>query len=234
MLLAFIGPKWLELLIDRADSDEEDILVKEIEQALRQQHTMVATICIDGASRPSKADLPVGIRDMLEFQIPRLPFRDDFLKDVRQVTVDMEREYNRRSVARVNAQDLDSIVRLPPSVIETHVFELLAEDNMLRVEKLLRELPIYVLDKFTELEESQDELLKAMVSRIIVIGIVITNFGDIELFRDFLRSIHTILNGAFRRFSPEIHPSSKFTLDWVRVSAQTLSLRSGSCLRREL
>ena len=209
VLLAFIGPKWLELLIDRADSDEEDILVKEIEQALRQQHTMVATICIDGASRPSKADLPVGIRDMLEFQIPRLRFRDDFLNDVRQVTVDMEREYNRRGVDRVNAQDLDSIVRLPPSVIETHVFELLVEDNMLRVEKLLRELPIYVLDKFTELEESQDELLKAMVNGIIVIGIVITNFGDIELFKDFLRLIHTILNGTYRRFSPEVHPSSK-------------------------
>ena len=89
------------------------------------------------------------------------------------------------------------------------VFELLKPDNRLDLDKLLRELPIYVLDQFTELDESQDELLKSMVSRIMVIGIVITNFGDTELFQDFLRLIHTILDGTYRRFSPGVHRSSK-------------------------
>lgn len=201
VLLAFIGPKWLELLNDRADSDEEDILVKEIEQALRQEHTMVATICIGGANRPSRANLPVGIQNMLDFQIPQFFVGGDFLEDVRQVTADIEREFERRGVDRGNVQDLDSIVRLPPSVLETHVFELLEEDNMLRVEKNLREFPSILLDTMSNGNDEERDVARTLVESFAVFGVVFIKYNRNDLFMSFVSSMHRAFESAYKRFS---------------------------------
>ena len=114
VLVAFVGPKWHDLLNEKAQSDEPDYLVGEIAQALCQRHTMVATICIDGASIPPKRSLPAEIQDMLEFQIPDFQFRDDFLKDIGKVMDDIEREYERRGITSQNSMSIDEILSQDP------------------------------------------------------------------------------------------------------------------------
>ena len=198
VLIVFVGPKWLELLEQRDTSDEPDILVGEIEQALNQQHTVVATICIDGAAIPRKNSLPVKIREMLEFQIPDFRDGDEFMTSLSKITTDIEREYERRGLGPNRAKELDAILHLPHGDLDEHVFHLLEQGNALRIEKHLRDFPAFLLDIVYESEATHDDDVKALIASISVFGVVFVKYEEYELYRKYLRSQQRLLEDTHR------------------------------------
>ena len=71
VVLAVIGPQWLSLLQERQrDPKKDDFVVLEIEEALRQQKSLVP-ILVGGANMPQSAELPDAIRG--------LAYRDAFV-----------------------------------------------------------------------------------------------------------------------------------------------------------
>lgn len=70
VLLAVIGPRWLQLLQERATSPV-DFVRLEIEAALRQ-HKRVVPVLVGDARAPEPDDLPMSIRGMLERQVVEL------------------------------------------------------------------------------------------------------------------------------------------------------------------
>lgn len=67
VLLALIGPHWLEILHARAASSERDFVVEEIATAL-QRSIVVIPVTFDDALLPRATDLPEAIRPLVGFQ----------------------------------------------------------------------------------------------------------------------------------------------------------------------
>ena len=203
VLVACIGPEWCRLLKERARSNDTDYLVGEIEQALGQQHTMVATICIDGTKIPPRAHLSPEIQDMLDFQIPDFQFRDEFLEDIGKVMDDIEREFESRGLESEGAQELGTILRLPHLALEHYVFGLLEDRNELRVEKHLRDFPTHFLDEMSKAIEYDEDLCKSLLNSISVFGITFAAYDRLSLFKKFMHAIYSVFERTSKRHSSQ-------------------------------
>lgn len=84
VVLVIIGHEWMNLLKQKADEDEPDFVKLEIMTAL-QNKTLIAPICVDGASVPDEDDLPEEIRAMLEFNVAFLQGGRHFLDNIERL-----------------------------------------------------------------------------------------------------------------------------------------------------
>lgn len=64
-MLVVIGPQWLEMLKERAASDEPDFVKIEIETALKRHHVNVIPLFVGGASMPAKEELPASLQELV-------------------------------------------------------------------------------------------------------------------------------------------------------------------------
>ena len=221
VLVAVIGPQWLDLLKEKSESDEPDLLVMEIERAL-DKGKMIAPICIKDAPVPKKECLPSGIRtriqEMLDYQVSRVG-EDDFRDDMRKGIDSIDQRLEERGYKFGARTDLDEILDQPLEKLENDIFELLEVNNVLRIEKYLRELPIYFLNKASEIEESQDDILKTLIDKIIVFGVVFIHCNQPELYQKFLRTLQLIFKDAHERFRT---PHTKHADETLRIWADLL------------
>ncbi len=84
VMLVIIGPRWLELLQERANTGNVDYVRLEISKALAMGK-LVAPILVDGASTPSTDALPDDIRGMMRANIPRLDGGRQFLDNIERI-----------------------------------------------------------------------------------------------------------------------------------------------------
>jgi hypothetical protein len=71
VLIAVVGPRWLELLAAKADSDGRDYVREEIAEALRRRIVVIPVRVGRGGRLPAlprAADLPDDIRDLVHYQ----------------------------------------------------------------------------------------------------------------------------------------------------------------------
>lgn len=91
VLIAIIGPRWLELLRERLDYPEDDYLRLEIVQAIHQGKP-IAPICIKGASVPHPHELPPDMRAMLQYNVAYLDSGRAFLDNIEPIMDAVERQ----------------------------------------------------------------------------------------------------------------------------------------------
>src|SRR5579863_3381963 len=79
VLIVVIGPKWLgwRMLGESRIMEEADWVRLEIATAMQRKITIIPVL-VDGASMPSKAELPPGIRDLVYWNPARVDTGRDF------------------------------------------------------------------------------------------------------------------------------------------------------------
>lgn len=199
VLIVFIGPRWVELLKIRAESDEPDILVGEIRQALGQDHTIVATVCIDGAEIPPKESLPADIREMLEFQIPDFNDGDYFMASLHKIADDIEREYERRGSRKAGEYDLEKLFHLQHEELYGHLFEMLEQGNTLRIERILRDFPSHFLAKLNIADHLEGNSCKALLNAISIFGITFAAYDRHSLFKKFMHQMYSVFERTYKQ-----------------------------------
>ena len=223
VLVAVIGPQWLDLLKEKSERGERDFVVMEIERALAKK-IMVAPICIKDAPVPEKDKLPSEIQKVVDYHIPRVG-EDDFLDDMRKGIDSIEKRLEGRGERDYKfdrTTELDKFLDKSLEKLENDIFELLEAGNVLRIEKYLRELPSYFLNKASEVEESQGDILKTLIDKIVVFGIVFIQCNrhiQPELYQEFLRTLRSVFEGAHERFRT---PHSKYADKTLRIWADLL------------
>ena len=200
VVVACIGPEWLRLLEERAESTKPDYLVGEIKQALGQRQTMVATICIDGAEFPLEDTLPREIRQMLEFQIPHYQFADEFLAEIGEVMDDIEREYERRGLSQRSSTNLERVLHQSPTRVEEYLVGQINDGNLATIRQHLRDLPQFLIDETSDLDFDQLENISTLGDGVSVFGTVFLVHGEMEQFDLLLQSLEKVSILAYRRF----------------------------------
>lgn len=92
VVVAIIGPHWLEILNKKLEDEEPDYLLAELELAVRQGK-LVVSICIEGASVPNTGDLPSSIRPIFSRQVASLAADRHFDRDIKEIVQRIEEEY---------------------------------------------------------------------------------------------------------------------------------------------
>jgi tetratricopeptide (TPR) repeat protein len=105
VLMAIIGPKWLDLLQNRL-SNEDDYVRLEIEWALKLRKTILP-VCIKGASIPSKDELPESIRGILQYQAISIADSRHFQRDIEDI-INVLRSHNLNSKLNLDDGKLNS------------------------------------------------------------------------------------------------------------------------------
>ena len=223
VLVAVIGPQWLELLKEKSESDEEDYLVKEIERAL-DKGIMIAPICIKNAPVPKKDKLPSGIQKILDYQSSHVRGGSDFRDDMKKRIGFIDQRLEERGYKFGARTELDEILDQPLEKLRKDIFELLKAGNsgVLQIEEYLRELPSYFLNKASEIEESQGDILKTLTDKIIVFGVVFIQYNrhiQPELYQEFLRTLRSVFEGAHEWFRT---PHSQYADKTLRIWADLL------------
>jgi hypothetical protein len=84
VVLAIIGPQWLEILQERTKDDDTDFVRLELRSALAM-NKLVAPILVEGASAPDPDLLPEDIRPIMRANAPRLDGGRQFLDNIERV-----------------------------------------------------------------------------------------------------------------------------------------------------
>jgi hypothetical protein len=109
VLVAIIGPRWLELLRERmSHPEEEDYVQIEIQQAL-ELGKCIAPICIKGAGAPRSTDLPPHLRDMMKYNVAFLNSGRDFLDNIEIILDALEQQLAELEALQVVNQDIESV-----------------------------------------------------------------------------------------------------------------------------
>ncbi|MBL8163192.1 MAG: TIR domain-containing protein [Anaerolineae bacterium] len=104
VLVAFIGPRWLEILKEREQQpDDPDYVRIEIKLAL-DEGKPIAPICIKGAHPPRNQDLPPDLRPMLEYNVAFLESGRHFLDNIEPLLDALERELTKLDALKVMAE----------------------------------------------------------------------------------------------------------------------------------
>jgi hypothetical protein len=108
VLIAIIGPQWVDLLRERlSQADEEDYVQLEIRLAL-EEGKLIAPICIKGAGVPRLADLPPELRPMLEYNMAHLNSGRSFLDNIELIMDAVERELAQLDGLALLTKDMES------------------------------------------------------------------------------------------------------------------------------
>jgi hypothetical protein len=95
VLIAVVGPRWMELMREKAAHFQDDYVRIEVGLAL-QEGKLVAPICIKGASIPLQAELPYDLRSMLDYNAAFLNSGSAFLDNIEYIIDAIEEELTRR------------------------------------------------------------------------------------------------------------------------------------------
>ncbi len=87
-VIAVIGPRWLELLQERAAKFEEDYVRSELGLAL-ELGKPITPICINGAPVPVRTSLPADLRPLLDYNIAFLD-RSNFYERIERIIAAVE------------------------------------------------------------------------------------------------------------------------------------------------
>ena len=96
MVLAIIGPDWLELLNKKRLSYEDDYVLIELSLAL-QLDKLVTPICIMNAATPKKSELPPELRPLLKYNATSLHLGGDFLDKIEHVLEEIDERFKERA-----------------------------------------------------------------------------------------------------------------------------------------
>lgn len=108
VLVAIIGPQWLEVLRDRLAHPEEDYVQIEIQQAL-ELGKWIAPICIKGASVPRANELPSHLREMMKYNVAHLNSGRHFLDNIEVILDALEQQLAEMEALQVVNQDIESV-----------------------------------------------------------------------------------------------------------------------------
>ncbi|MEL7354442.1 MAG: toll/interleukin-1 receptor domain-containing protein, partial [Cyanobacteria bacterium J06560_5] len=84
VLLAVIGPTWLNVLKERMDKPKTDWVRAEVECALVQKLTVIPVI-VGEAKIPEVNDLPSGLQDLSSLNAPKVRSGIDFEADIKRL-----------------------------------------------------------------------------------------------------------------------------------------------------
>ncbi len=99
VVVAIIGPRWLELLREKEAAGLEDYVRIEVGLALKEGK-LVAPICIKDAPIPREADLPPDVRPMLAYNAARIDTGRHFLDNIDRIVNGLEQAITWHSQAR--------------------------------------------------------------------------------------------------------------------------------------
>ena len=94
VVVAIIGTEWESILSKKMESGEQDYLLAELEFAVKQGK-LIAPICIEGATVPNSANLPIGLRSIFARQIASLSSDRHFDTDMEEIINSLESEFAR-------------------------------------------------------------------------------------------------------------------------------------------
>jgi TIR domain len=107
VLVAIIGPQWVNLLRERIEQgDDEDYVQLEIRLAL-EEGKPIAPICIKNAPPPRSRDLPPILKPMLAYNIAKLDAGRHFLDNIEMLIDSLEQELSRLDGLKVINQDIE-------------------------------------------------------------------------------------------------------------------------------
>ncbi len=107
VLVAIIGPRWMDLLRERVEQgDDEDYVQLEIRLAL-EEGKPIAPICIKNAPPPRARDLPNPLRPMLEYNMAKLDAGRHFLDNIEMLIDSLEQEMSRLDGLKLINQDIE-------------------------------------------------------------------------------------------------------------------------------
>lgn len=107
VLVAIIGPLWLEILTERIDHPEDDYVRLEIAQAI-QEGKLIAPICIKGARVPRLHELPPDLRPMLDYNVAHLSGGRTFLDSIDGILDALEQQMADLDGLRLITHDMQS------------------------------------------------------------------------------------------------------------------------------
>jgi tetratricopeptide (TPR) repeat protein len=95
VMVVIIGPKWVELLQERAKSFQDDYVRIEVSMAL-QKDKVIAPICIKGAGVPARNLLPSDLQPLLDHNMAFLNSGSPFLENIGKIVDAVEQEWGKR------------------------------------------------------------------------------------------------------------------------------------------
>jgi hypothetical protein len=105
VLVAIIGPSWLDLLNQRMNDSEEDYVRVEIRLAL-EEGKPIAPICIKGAQSPRRRDLPPDLQAMMDYNVAQLNAGRHFLDNIERTVEGVEQLLARIEMFQSVTQDI--------------------------------------------------------------------------------------------------------------------------------
>jgi hypothetical protein len=182
VLVAIIGPEWLDLLNQRMNDSEEDFVRVEIRLAL-EEGKPIAPICIKGAPSPRRRDLPSDLQPMMDYNVAQLNAGRHFLDNIERTVEGVEQLLARIEMFQSVTQDIQQY--RPPEFDVQHAILAFqdaadkedwytARDWLKRIRRsnfMPRFYPIEdyeteVRDAIEHLEAQRDyEVIRAMVAR---------------------------------------------------------------------
>jgi hypothetical protein len=112
VLIAIIGPRWLELLREKTLDPANDYVRVEIQLALEEKK-LIAPICIKGASVPRNDDLPDDLRAMAGYNAAHLDSGRTFLDNIELIMDAVEQELVRRERVQVDLGNVEAMSTAP-------------------------------------------------------------------------------------------------------------------------
>lgn len=105
VLVAVIGPSWLDLLNQRMSDTEEDYVRLEIRLAL-EEGKPIAPICIKGALSPRRRELPPDLQAMMDYNVAQLNSGRHFLDNIERTVEGVEQLLARIEMFQSVTQDI--------------------------------------------------------------------------------------------------------------------------------
>lgn len=166
VLVAIIGPQWLNLMQERIQIDGEDFVRIEIQLALEEKK-LIAPICIKGAPLPRREDLPPDLRPLLDYNVAFLDSGRNFLDNVERIMNAVEHELARNENPALSTGEYAEEIVESPGYDLVEEIELLHEamDNQqwsVALELLRRIRKFGYVPKFYPLDEYEAEIYSAI------------------------------------------------------------------------
>ncbi|MBC7814114.1 MAG: toll/interleukin-1 receptor domain-containing protein, partial [Burkholderiales bacterium] len=112
VLIAIIGPRWLELLREKTFDPADDYVRVEIRLAL-EENKLIAPICIKGAAVPHGDDLPDDLRALIGYNAAHLDSGRTFLDNIELIMDAVEQELARRERVQVDIGNVEAMTTAP-------------------------------------------------------------------------------------------------------------------------
>jgi len=108
VVVAIIGPRWLDLLKEKEKHGEPDYVRIELEEALKHGK-VIAPILIQGAHVPPTADIPVELRPIFAVHLPEIRAGRDLVNNVGWIMDAFEKALRERGVQKTTSPPADPI-----------------------------------------------------------------------------------------------------------------------------